>query len=284
MGKKQKMKKAAQLAANVSAAAATLQKGIDAGKGGAGAEAEGAPGVSPTMLDPAYRKNLKKLMNLAEKLPSNLLAQQMASKVKETNEKAHSTDDGESTDSDDEAPELVNTDSSKFCDLSSQGQMGLMSSDDYPRHSRGEKKARRLLMKLDLKPIENVSRVTMKKNKNIMLFIEKPEVYKCAPDTYIIFGKVLVEDLTNAAATQAAERYREVEANRDRGAAADAGGTAQVEDEDGEDVDEAAAKDLDEKDIELVQMQASCSRSKAIKALLQNGHDVVNAIMDLTMG
>ena len=37
------------------------------------------------------------------------------------------------------------------------------------------------------------------------------------------------------------------------------------------------------KDIELVMSQANVSRSKAVKALKNNGNDIVNAIMELTM-
>ena len=38
-----------------------------------------------------------------------------------------------------------------------------------------------------------------------------------------------------------------------------------------------------EEDVELVMSQASCSRSKAVKALRANDGDIVNAIMELTM-
>ena len=37
------------------------------------------------------------------------------------------------------------------------------------------------------------------------------------------------------------------------------------------------------KDIELVMSQANVSRGKAVKALKANNHDIVNAIMELTM-
>ena len=51
------------------------------------------------------------------------------------------------------------------------------------------------------------------------------------------------------------------------------------EDEDGE-LDEGG---VEAKDIELVMSQANVSRSKAVKALKNNGNDIVNAIMELTM-
>lgn len=78
MGKKQKMKKAAQMAAN-GQVPAELQKQIDEKERATAAAAcalacaskEKMDGIP---LDPAYRNNLKKLMNLAQKLPSNLLS------------------------------------------------------------------------------------------------------------------------------------------------------------------------------------------------------------------
>lgn len=50
--------------------------------------------------------------------------------------------------------------------------------------------------------------------------------------------------------------------------------------DDDEAVDETG---LDAKDIDLVMSQASCSRSKAVKALRNNDGDIVNAIMEVTM-
>ncbi|ALC38739.1 Nacalpha [Drosophila busckii] len=161
----------------------------------------------------------------------------------------------------------------------------------FMKHSRGEKKARRLLMKLDLEPVQNVSRITMRKAKNVLLIIDQPEVYKCPnTKTLICFGEVRIEDTSNAATTQAAERFlndinpSSTQSKYDAvSATASAGGNDDDEDAAAA-VGSAAAAALDEKDIELVMMQAVCSRGKAIKALLRHNSDVVNAIMDLTIG
>jgi len=40
---------------------------------------------------------------------------------------------------------------------------------------------------------------------------------------------------------------------------------------------------IDPRDIELVVVQADCSRSAAVAALRNNDLDIVNAIMELTM-
>ncbi|KAH8393548.1 hypothetical protein KR200_004539, partial [Drosophila serrata] len=248
----------------------------------AGVVAEEGTSNSTPEMTPAYRRNLNKLIKLAEKLPNSLVLNSNSSNVENTNEEVNSSASVKDTESNDnKATDLVKPNSTKS------NRKGLTSSDDNPKYSRGEKKARRLLMKLDLKPIEGVFKVTMKKSKNILLIIDNPEVFQTPTGTVIIFGKATIEDLANSAATRAAERYREAEASKEKEAEKEAATVAAegaaADDDDGDDVDEAAAMDLDEKDIELVLLQASCSRKRAIKALLQNGRDVVNAIMDLTM-
>merc|ERR1711945_80599 len=65
------------------------------------------------------------------------------------------------------------------------------------KQSRGEKKARKIMSKLGLKQVTGVSRVTIRKSKNILFVINKPDVYKNpASDTYIVFGEAKIEDLT----------------------------------------------------------------------------------------
>ena len=44
-----------------------------------------------------------------------------------------------------------------------------------------------------LKPVHDVSRVTIRKSKNILFVISRPDVYKSpASDTYIVFGEAKV--------------------------------------------------------------------------------------------
>lgn len=61
------------------------------------------------------------------------------------------------------------------------------------KQSRSEKKARKAMSKLGLKQIAGVSRVTIRKSKNILFVINRPDVYKSpASDTYIVFGEAKV--------------------------------------------------------------------------------------------
>ena len=77
------------------------------------------------------------------------------------------------------------------------------------KQSRSEKKARKAMGKLGLKQINGISRVTMRKSKNIIFVISKPDVYKSpASDTYIVFGEAKVEDLSQQAQMAAADKFK----------------------------------------------------------------------------
>ena len=65
------------------------------------------------------------------------------------------------------------------------------------KRCRSEKKARKAISKLGLKPVTGVARVTIKKSKNILFVIQKPDVYKSqGAETYIVFGEAKIEDLS----------------------------------------------------------------------------------------
>lgn len=150
------------------------------------------------------------------------------------------------------------------------------------KQSRSEKRARKELNKLGLKSITGVSRVTIRKSKNILFVITKPDVYKSpASDTYIVFGEAKIEDISQQAQMQAAEQFRPQEPPNQVASESEASVNPVAEEEsDDEEVDEAG---LEDKDIEIVKQQANVSRGKAVKALKNNNNDIVNAIMELTM-
>jgi len=151
------------------------------------------------------------------------------------------------------------------------------------KQSRGEKKARKIMSKLGLKQITGVSRVTIRKSKNILFVIPKPDVYKNpASDTYIVFGEAKIEDLSQQAQMAAAEKFKapEVPSTSDIQATTNLQ-SAIPEESDDEEIPDATG--VEDKDIELVMSQANVSRGKAIKALKKTDNDIVNAIMELTM-
>ncbi|KAK1366382.1 NAC-A/B domain-containing protein [Heracleum sosnowskyi] len=148
------------------------------------------------------------------------------------------------------------------------------------KQSRSEKKSRKAMLKLGMKPVTGVSRVTIKRTKNILFFISKPDVFKSPnSETYIIFGEAKIEDLSSQLQTQAAQQFK----MPDMGSVttkSDPPALSQVdEEEEEEEIDET---DVNARDIELVMTQAGVSRNKAVKALKTNDGDIVSAIMELT--
>ncbi|KAK4319522.1 hypothetical protein Pmani_009559 [Petrolisthes manimaculis] len=151
------------------------------------------------------------------------------------------------------------------------------------KQSRSEKKARKLMSKLGLKQVPGVNRVTIRKSKNILFVINKPDVFKNpASDTYIVFGEAKIEDMSQQAQMAAAEKFKEPTVNPAADTAAHTTVPAAIQEDEDED-EEVDETGLEEKDIELVVSQANVSRSKAVRALKKNNNDIVNAIMDLTM-
>ncbi|KAL2320597.1 hypothetical protein Fmac_029566 [Flemingia macrophylla] len=143
------------------------------------------------------------------------------------------------------------------------------------KQTRSEKKSRKAMLKLGMKPVTGVSRVTVKKSKNILFVISKPDVFKSpTSDTYIVFGEAKIEDLSSQLQTQAAEQFKTPNISN-VGSKPESSTIVQ----DDEEVDETG---VDPKDIELVMTQAGVSRPRAVKALQAAKGDIVAAIMELT--
>ncbi|XP_061943236.1 nascent polypeptide-associated complex subunit alpha isoform X3 [Apis cerana] len=195
-----------------------------------------------------------------------------------TKVEAAATGSGTDTDSDDTIPELDDAGAGGTVGFPGTTVTGLpIDMVSKAKQSRGEKKARKLMSKLGLKPVQGVNRVTIRKSKNILFVINKPDVLKNpASDTYIVFGEAKIEDLSQQAQVAAAEKFKEPPVIP----ATEAGGSttvvAPIQEESEEEVDETG---VEEKDIDLVMCQANVSRGKAIKALKNNQNDIVNAIM-----
>ncbi|PJF17873.1 hypothetical protein PSACC_02305 [Paramicrosporidium saccamoebae] len=139
--------------------------------------------------------------------------------------------------------------------------------------NRNEKKARKLLSKLGLKPVAGIERVTIKRSRMIFA-IANPTVYKSG-DSYIVFGEAKVEDAGFQAQAMAAQKLA-------MAAQAEEDGKEKVTvvEEDEEEVDMSG---VDMKDVNIVMEQTSVSKAKAVAALKANGNDIVNTIMELTM-
>ncbi|XP_024255676.1 nascent polypeptide-associated complex subunit alpha isoform X1 [Oncorhynchus tshawytscha] len=189
---------------------------------------------------------------------------------------------GTDSDSDDSVPDLEEQDSTQ----TQQAQLAAAAEiDEEPvskaKQSRSEKKARKAMSKLGLRQVMGVTRVTIRKSKNILFVIPKPDVYKSsASDTYIVFGEAKIEDLSQQAQLAAAEKFKVQGEDRMSSIQENTQTPTVQEESEEEEVDETG---VEVKDIELVMSQANVSRVKAIRALKNNNTDIVNAIMELTM-
>ncbi|KAI1100978.1 nascent polypeptide-associated complex, alpha subunit [Jackrogersella minutella] len=158
-------------------------------------------------------------------------------------------------------------------------------------HSRNEKKARKAIEKLHLTRVTGITRVTLRRPKNILFVINNPEVYKSPnSNTYIVFGEAKIEDLNSAAQQAAAQSLAAPGGDHDHAGHDHSHGepSKAVEDtddkkDDDDDDEEVDADGLEDKDIELVMTQANVKRNKAIKALQENDNDIVNSIMALSV-
>ncbi|KAF9566238.1 nascent polypeptide-associated complex, alpha subunit, partial [Agrocybe pediades] len=152
--------------------------------------------------------------------------------------------------------------------------------------SRSERKARKALLSLGLKKVPGITRVTLRRPKNVLFVLASPEVYKSPnSDCYIVFGEAKIEDMNSQAQLSAAQQL----SSGGAGAAqtleeSGAGGQGDNDDEvpeleapeDDGPVDETG---IDPKDIDLVMQQVNCSRAKAVRVLKESGGDLINAIM-----
>ncbi|KAH7556547.1 nascent polypeptidehypothetical proteinassociated complex, alpha subunit [Bipolaris maydis] len=129
-----------------------------------------------------------------------------------------------------------------------EGEVNVPAGSSVAVHSRNEKKARKAIAKLGLKHIEGITRVTLRRPKNvsarqpigvdggspqsnnrdagraalmelelttsqILFVINQPDVYKSpSSNTWIIFGEAKIEDLNSQAQASAAQQLAQAEA------------------------------------------------------------------------
>jgi len=164
------------------------------------------------------------------------------------------------------------------------------------KQNRSEKKARKAMQKLGMKQVPGIVRVTVKKAKNILFVISKPDVFKSpASDTYIIFGEAKIEDINSQAQAAAAEQFKNTnvtntladqsasdvlrpeEVNAPSSSSANASSASRSSSS----TDGADETGLDSDEIQTVINQTQCTRQQAVAALKKSGN-IVDAILALT--
>ena len=136
-------------------------------------------------------------------------------------------------------------------------------------------------MKLGMKQVTGINRVTLKKRDGLIFVINDPEVLKNATNdnSYAVFGELKLEDPNNKLAQKEVQKFGEKEA-------AGTGAKAQEEKEEDKKVEDdsqpLSEEGLTANHIDMVMQHANCSRNQAIKALREANDDMVQAVMLLT--
>merc|ERR1711862_441289 len=77
--------------------------------------------------------------------------------------------------------------------------------------SRGEKKFKKSLVKMGLKQVTGINRVTLKTSKNFVLYIEDPDILKSGDNAYVIFGECKMFDYGQNFAADKASSFQKPE-------------------------------------------------------------------------
>jgi nascent polypeptide-associated complex subunit alpha len=150
-----------------------------------------------------------------------------------------------------------------------------------PKSNRGEKKFKKAMTKMGLKPVTGINRVTIKKGKAFVISIDDPDVWKTPgnENSYIIFGKPNMDGLQTG--------QNEINQFKNSVTPEEAGEKVEAPSAEVAAKVETAAEDLNEDgltpdNIKMVMEYTSCTRAEAVRVLRETGDDSVNAIMKLT--
>ncbi|UKK02994.1 nascent polypeptide associated complex subunit alpha [Theileria orientalis] len=147
------------------------------------------------------------------------------------------------------------------------------------KYNKGERKARKALSKLGLKQYDGVSKIYIRKSKQIFFVINKPDVYKLPnSDTYVIFGEAKIEDVGATSQSEAAQRLSQLSFSGSGKDDLDLPVPSTFDTEEMVESDFTPA----EADVDLVVQQAGCSRDKAFQSLVKHRGNIVDSIMELT--
>lgn len=150
------------------------------------------------------------------------------------------------------------------------------------RLPKGERKAMKVLEKLNLTQLSGVKRVTIKKSKGVVFVVQNPRVFKCPDsDTYVLLGQPRYDDFAQMLQQSAAKQFAGVPSGKP-GMDAIPEDSAETSGSADEGIDTADETGLDTKDIELVMEQGNCSRQRAVAALRKTNGDFVEAILSLS--
>ena len=149
---------------------------------------------------------------------------------------------------------------------------------DAKNLNRGEKKCRKALLKLGMKQLVGITRVSLRKRDGLIFVINDPEVLKSSDNanSFAIFGELRLEDPNSRVSQTEAKKFTEKPSVESKPA-------AKTEDKKAEDDSAPLGEEgLTAQHIDMVIQHANCSRNAAIRALRESNDDMVAAVMKLT--
>jgi nascent polypeptide-associated complex subunit alpha len=154
--------------------------------------------------------------------------------------------------------------------------------EEAKKLNRGEKKCRKSLLKMGMKQLTGITRVSLKKRDGLIFVINDPEVLKSGTNenSYAVFGELKLEDPNQRISNTEVKKFQ-----KEASAAVAEGGAAQAKEEDKAAEDDGAPlgeEGLTPNHIDMVMSHAHCTRNAAIKALRDSNDDMVSAVMKLT--
>ena len=146
--------------------------------------------------------------------------------------------------------------------------------------NRGEKKCRKSLIKLGMKQLTGITRVSLRKRDGLIFVINDPEVLKSTSNesSFAIFGELKLEDPNSRLQQAEAKKFTEAKP----AAAAKAGAAKEEDKKEEESAAPLSEEGLTANHIDMVMQHANCSRNAAIRALRDANDDMVAAVMKLT--
>merc|ERR1712017_294 len=99
--------------------------------------------------------------------------------------------------------------------------MGLENQDAGEQLNRGEKKCKKALLKVGMKQVNGITRVTLKKRDGLIFVVDDPEVLNL-DNSYAVFGELKLEDLNRQMQMEQAKKFAQQSPKAQPAAAGDA--------------------------------------------------------------
>ena len=143
-----------------------------------------------------------------------------------------------------------------------------------------EKRFIKAMKKQGLRPVDNIARVTLRTNKNFIMYIDNPVIMTSGngENNFVIFGEPKYLDFEKSMATKEAEKLNQEENDKPE----EKLGDIKNDQEDEDDEAEVEQGDIPDESIDNLMSYSNCSRNKAIRTLKKTNGDLVEAITMLT--